>query len=431
MEEGNVVPSGWSPPKDEDPIPVCDESMQYALAHDPARVRPMKGVALNARYEALRESAGSNPIALHNVGAGTSPLQNAARGNPRRTTEQGTEAGTTVLGDAAAVSAAHSSGSSLAIMAMQAEVLAEEQLLAEEVQRTKTVASRAKLAKALADVSGSVRSRNSRAAASRRPPSPDAPWLKEFQHDLSELIEVDREAAQEATLSARRLALHEAQQNAAAALAREADRKAQLDLAEEQRVEAERNAQLEQARQHEREFALAVAQAAEARRVQALREAEHRAQQEAAANAAQQIAIEYAAMQQQTKQQSLALADERRRNEEAEVQRAEQFARDRVELEARHSILVAEARQVVERQATARMQELAEGAQGVVDEQAELRIREQNKEYWKLIDANAVALRDQKENSDRELARLRSVAEARMVEELRAYELEREATRQQ
>ena len=48
-----------------------------------------------------------------------------------------------------------------------------------------------------------------------------------------------------------------------------------------------------------------------------------------------------------------------------------------------------------------------------------------------MIDANAVALRDQKENSDRELARLRSVAEARMVEELRAYELEREATRQQ
>ena len=128
-----------------------------------------------------------------------------------RTTEQGTEAGTTVLGDAAAVSVAHSSGSSLAIMAMQAEVLADEQLLAEEVQRTRTVASRAKLAKALADASGSVRSRNSRAAASRRPPSPDASWLKEFQHDLSELIEVDREAAQEATLSARRLAQHEAQ----------------------------------------------------------------------------------------------------------------------------------------------------------------------------------------------------------------------------
>ena len=204
----------------------------------------MKGVALNARYEALGETAGSNPIALHNVGAGTIPLQNAARGNPRRTTDQGTEAGTTVLGDAAAVSVAHSSGSSLAIMAMQAEVLAEEQLLAEEVQRTKTVASRAKLAKALADASGSVRSRNSRAAASRRPPSPDAPWLKEFQHDLSELIEVDREAAQEATLSARRLALHKAQENAAAALAREADRTAQLDLAEQQQMEADRNAQL-------------------------------------------------------------------------------------------------------------------------------------------------------------------------------------------
>ena len=151
---GNVEPSGWSPEKG-DVIPVGDVSS--ALAEEPQwkRVCPMKGPAMAVQLKGT--SAEGNPRPLHDWDAGVIPLGCCAGGNPP------------VSEVVVRSSVARSAASSSLVMALEAELLVEEQRLVEAEQRSRTVSLRAQLAKAQAEVNSSTRSRDSRPARDRRP----------------------------------------------------------------------------------------------------------------------------------------------------------------------------------------------------------------------------------------------------------------------
>ena len=93
--------------------------------------------------------------------------------------------------------------------------------------------------------------------------------------------------------------------------------------------------------------------------------------------------------------------------------------------------MVAQAAQVVEEQTKAAMQGLAQRGVQDADENAEVRIREQSKQYFQMLDTNAQAMRDQQIIAEREMHRLKASAESRLAEEAKALHNEREATLQQ
>ena len=92
------------------------------------------------------------------------------------------------------------------LVAMEADLLMQEQMLVEEQQRSRTMAVRARNTNAHADAQSSTRSRDSRLGRDRRPPSVSTRSgraVQELDDDIRDEEEADRWMAHELATTAR------------------------------------------------------------------------------------------------------------------------------------------------------------------------------------------------------------------------------------